>query len=119
MCLLLDVGSTFIKYAFYEEKNKQVLHFDKYPFPEGNKHGENRFSVPLPKINEAIFNIFNKAKEKGCTKAYICVQMHGYVLCTEDGSFGDYISWRDNSGDITSSEIKAIDFRFSHLIYKK
>ena len=108
--LLLDVGSTFIKYSFYDESSKTILQSDKYPFPDSNVDDGKLFSVSLLKLNKIIFDVFLRAKVNGCGKAFICVQMHGFVLRDTDGHFGDYISWRDNSGDTASTAIKAIDF---------
>ncbi len=111
MCyLLMDIGSTFIKYSVYDESSRMILCSDKYPFPEGEIDDGTRFSVSLSKINERVFDVFEQAERNGCSKAFICVQMHGYVLRDKDGRFGDYISWRDKSGDTSSDDIKAIDF---------
>jgi len=109
-CLLVDVGSTFIKYNVYNEISKKVLLYDKVAFPSPNLNKGCFFSVPISKINESIDLILEATQKFNCTKMFFCVQMHGYILRYTDNSFSDYISWRDNSGDISDVRLKNIDF---------
>lgn len=106
--LLIDVGSTFIKYSVYE-KGKFALQ-QKIKFPEPLINEGERFTVSLESIRNAIFDIFEKCDCYKCEKAFFSVQMHGFVLKKKDGSFSDYISWRDMSGDISAAELGNIDF---------
>ncbi len=103
-CLLVDVGSTFIKYGVYDYKN--ILAYDAIPFPEPKIKGETEFLIPAEKITEKILQIFSKTKDFNCKRAFFSVQMHGYVLKNDDM----YVSWRDKSGDITDCRFKDIDF---------
>lgn len=108
-CLLVDVGSTFIKYNVYEEISKAILLSNRIPFPSPNLNKDDRFSVPISKINKSLDIVFSVAKKFSCAKIFFCVQMHGYILRSQSNGFGDYISWRDNSGDISDPRLKDID----------
>ena len=109
-CLLIDVGSTFIKYSVYDEKEKAILLSDSIPFPSAEVNDGIRFLVSLSKIKESLCHIFQKSKPYCCGKAFFSVQMHGFILRYTDGSFSDYISWRDKSGNTADPRFGEIDF---------
>lgn len=107
--LLIDVGSTFIKYSVYE-KGKGVLYFDKTPFPEPLINDNVRFVVSRETLCDKILNIFEKTQDYGCSVALFSVQMHGYVAKGKDGSFSEYVSWRDKSGDAKHAKFDKVNF---------
>lgn len=105
--LLIDVGSTFIKYAVYE---KDLLFFDKTPFPEPLINDGKRFVVSRNTLLDKILSIFESTEHYGCSVAIFSVQMHGYVARFADGSFSEYISWRDRSGDVGQQKFAGVNF---------
>lgn len=107
-CLLIDIGSTFIKYEVYDTSAKEVLKYDAIPFPEPSINCCKQFIVPTDKIKDAIIEIFILTEKYNCKKSFFSVQMHGFLIKNEDGSFTDYVSWRDKSGNIEGFE--SIDF---------
>ena len=110
-CLLIDVGSTFIKYGVYEEKEQKILIENKVKFPAASVNDGVRFQVPVGKIQEEIRKIFSEVKSFECKKVYFSVQMHGYVIRTPKGELSEYISWRDKSGDICQKRFDNVDFQ--------
>ena len=107
--LLIDVGSTFIKYSVYD-KNKGILFFDKTPFPEPLINDEIRFIVSRETLCKEIFSIFDKVESYRCSVALFSVQMHGYVARWKDNTFSDYISWRDKSGNERQKKFENVNF---------
>jgi len=108
--LLIDVGSTFIKYCVFDTSLKQELCFDKISFPDALLDDGVHYIVSSQKIMEAIRLIFQKTKQFGCKNAYFSVQMHGYLLQRDGEEVTEYVSWRDKSGDIEKKELAGIDF---------
>ena len=107
--LLIDVGSTFIKYSVYDQE-KGILFFEKTPFPQPVINDGTRFVVSREELCNIIFNIFDTAKEYHCSVALFSVQMHGYVAKLKDGTFSEYVSWRDKSGDVTQAKFENVNF---------
>ncbi len=105
--LLIDIGSTFIKYCTYNILNKQIEKEEKIPFPVPCLDDGGRYEVKSEDIKKLVLDIFDKRAD--CEKAFISVQMHGYVMKTENG-FENYVSWRDKSGDVTDSRLDGVDF---------
>ena len=87
---LLDVGSTFIKYMVYEPSLKAELFSDSVPFPMPLINDGVHYEISEEEIRKIIYRIFNTASEKECKSAFICAQMHGYLLCRHN-TFGNYI----------------------------
>lgn len=108
-CLLLDVGSTFIKYSFYETLNGKNSEIFRLPFPEPIVNDGIRFEVSRKEIDSCIMRVMNEAHENACKKAFICVQMHGYFLKNEE-DFSNYISWRDCRGNINDKRLSGHSF---------
>ena len=117
-CLMVDIGSTFIKYGVYNETECNFEMQSKLPFPAPCFSNEETFLVSSQKIKENVLNIFDKVSKYHCKKVYFSVQMHGYIL-KADGTFSDYVSWRDKSGDITDEKVKDIDFNKMGTSLKK
>jgi len=107
--LLIDVGSTFIKYSIFD-KQKGLLFFDKTPFPEPIVKDQNRFIVSRQTLCDIILGIFDKTNEYGYSVAFFSMQMHGYVARLKDGSFSEYVSWRDRSGNADQEKFKGVNF---------
>lgn len=106
--LCVDFGSTFIK--FFVLENDKIIFFEKTEFPKPCIANGIRYEVSLGSINDAVYGIFKKTENFKINKFFCCVQMHGYILRTESGTFSNYVSWRDKSGDITLESVKNIDF---------
>lgn len=107
--LLMDIGSTFVKYAVYDTVEKQNLYIKKLPFPTACAPAATHFEVSRAEIDSLIFSIMDEAADKGCAKAFVSVQMHGYLL-KQDGDIGNYVSWQDQSGDPDKIAHLNIDF---------
>lgn len=95
--LLLDVGSSFIKYSFYDSVKGELFDICSVPFPSPCVCDGVKFEVAVGDIKEAVMRIFDEGAEYGCSAAFISVQMHGYVL-KKDGAFSNYVSWQDKRG---------------------
>lgn len=108
-CLLTDIGSTYIKYCVYDDTSQNTEYSDKLKFPEPSINDGKRFIVPTEEIKKAVLEIFDKVKGYGVKKAFFSVQMHGYIL-KKGEIFGDYVSWRDKSADISTCGIEKKDF---------
>ncbi len=95
--LLLDVGSSFIKYSFYDSVKGALSDICSVPFPNPCVCDGVRFEVAVCDIERAVLRIFNEAAECGCSAVFISVQMHGYIL-KKNGAFSNYVSWQDRRG---------------------
>ena len=107
--LLMDIGSTFVKYAVYDSDAKQCLYIKKIPFPASCVHEGNRFEVSRSEIDKLLISIMDEACDAECVKAFISVQMHGYLI-KQNGELSNYISWQDQSGDVEKIAQLSIDF---------
>lgn len=106
--LCIDFGSTFIKFWIFE--GSACIFKEKLDFPKPSINDGIVYEVSIQDINKSVYAIFEKAKVFDIQKCYIAVQMHGYVLKNSDGSFSDYVSWKDRSGDIANPILRGIDF---------
>ena len=97
--LLLDFGSTFIKYSFYDNSARRNTDVASLAFPEAVIDADGRYEVDRRKIDEILRRIMNEAELNGCTAVFTCVQMHGYLV-KNNGEFSNYISWKDKRGCI-------------------
>lgn len=104
----MDIGSTFVKYAVCEDTDGAYILSDKLPFPKPIQ--EKPFTVDRRWIENAVKTVMVIAKESGCRKVFISVQMHGFLLRDRTGAFSDYFSWRSGGGDTESETLRAIDF---------
>ncbi|MBE6695221.1 MAG: hypothetical protein E7587_02095 [Ruminococcaceae bacterium] len=95
--LLLDLGSSFIKYSFYDNLERTNSDIFSLAFPKPVIDSDGRYEVDRRKIDEALLRIMDDAEAGGCTAAFICVQMHGYLIKYQ-GGFSNYISWKDKRG---------------------
>ncbi|MBQ2754224.1 MAG: hypothetical protein IJF30_02055 [Clostridia bacterium] len=108
--LLIDVGSTYIKYSVYDDSNEEIIVNNKVPFPEPLVNSEHKFLVSVKAIKTKIKDIFTLTERFNCKKAFFGVQMHGYIIRKKDNEFTHYVSWRDTSGDITDCRFNNTDF---------
>ncbi len=109
LSLCIDFGSTFVKFLVL---NKTDLIFeDKLEFPKPCIDNGKAYEVSIKNIDETVYKIFEIVKEFSIKKCYIAVQMHGYVLKYPDGTFSNYVSWKDKSGDISNEHFKNINFQ--------
>lgn len=102
--LLLDVGSTLIKYSFYDNEAKTNTKVASIHFPKPIIETDSLYEVDRHKIDEALMRIMDEAEANGCGAAFISVQMHGYLLKYQD-EFSNYISWKDTRGRTFSEAI--------------
>lgn len=115
--LLIDVGSTFIKYSIYDQ-DKGIVFFDKIPFPTPIKNDGVNFIVCRKELIGVILDIFEKSKEYKPVVALFSVQMHGYVAKLKDDTFSEYVSWRDKSGNVQNTKFNGVNFNRFGLTLK-
>lgn len=106
--MLMDMGSTFVKYAVCDDRGGEFVLNGKIPFPE--PFDAEHFIVNRGEIETAVKAVMSIAAESGCKRALISVQMHGYLLRYITGEVSDYFSWRGGGGDTESRELINIDF---------
>lgn len=58
--LLIDIGSTFIKYCTYNILNKQIEKEEKIPFPVPCLDDGGRYEVKSEDIKKLVLDIFDK-----------------------------------------------------------
>lgn len=88
MDVYIDIGSTNIKWKDTKDGKVRTT-----PFPAPIKSGEGRFEVPAEEILERVRSLVC-----GAARAFVSVQMHGYVLMKRGQAVTDYVSWRDERG---------------------
>lgn len=94
MDLLMDVGSSNIKWKIYEE---------------GKGTGEGSIPFPAPLRDEYPYFEVDGEESIGCvqkiirlfspSRTFFSVQMHGYILLKNGKPVTPYISWRDKRGE--------------------
>jgi|GEM_PF-320186 len=105
---LLDVGSTFVKYAVWDDVKTEYILSDKVTFPP--PVCEVPFLVDRGRIDAVMRDVLEIALQSGCKQVFISVQMHGYLLQNAAGQWSDYFSWRSGGADTESEALTAIDF---------
>jgi len=107
--LLLDFGSSFVKYSFYDNEARTNTEMLSLAFPKPVIDADGRYEVDCRMIDEVLWRIMKDAELNECVAAFICVQMHGYFLKYK-GEFSNYISWKDKRGHayLDSTEEKAL-----------
>ncbi len=106
--LLLDVGSTFVKYMIYNGRDEIVS--SSFPFPKPYLDNGVKYEVYRSDIIKTLSSVLEEALKYNCKKAFICVQMHGYLIKRKDGTMTEYVSWRDKRGNIDDERISGVDF---------
>lgn len=102
---LADFGSTFVKYSVYDDSTEEFILNGKIPFPEPCIHDNGRYEIGENEIRNIVYAVFEAASENRCGRAYVCTQMHGYLLRSPDGSISNYVSWRDKTGDTSKVSV--------------
>lgn len=95
--LLLDFGSSYIKYSFYDNAERTNTEVFSLCFPKPVIDADGRYEVEQSLIEEVLWRIMDEAEANKCVAAFICVQMHGYFIKHQD-EFSNYISWKDQRG---------------------
>ena len=112
--LLVDVGSTRIKWAVYDTKIKSDSESGGCLFPR-------RLDNPLAEVYEvsaeeiaALFMDILRQKRKKIQGIFLSVQMHGYFLADEQGTLlTPYVSWRDRRAALKAASGKSFLELFS------
>ena len=90
--LLIDVGSSNIKYALAE--NYEIKEFDSFSFPNAKCIDEYKYEVDPQEILKIIYNIIDLYCN--LDSIFIDTQMHGYILLDKyNEELTNYISWKD------------------------
>lgn len=89
MDLLIDVGSTNIKFACGGEAGS-------VPFPAPKRCDGRFFEVDREELFGGIVQIIEQFRAE---RVFFSVQMHGYLLAQGGRFVTDYISWRDRRGE--------------------
>lgn len=90
--LLVDVGSTNIKYRLCTERG-EALSQGSVPFPPPCLDDGIKFEVPLGEIFGTVGRIL---AENEADELFLSVQMHGFILADEAmRPLTEYVSWRD------------------------
>jgi len=104
--LLIDVGSSFIKYCVFDTTNETELCGGRIPFPERTGDG---FRIEACRIVSSVKNIFDICKEHSPRRAFFSVQMHGYLTkCGQEIS--PYISWREGGASSENAVKLAVEW---------
>jgi len=97
--LALDLGTTFVKGAVLDLDNLHLRHIRRQPFPK-----------PVPNLPPLFFEVDPQtlvatvhtlltellALAPDCEGIVMCTQMHGMVLCTDQGAArSNVITWQD------------------------
>ena len=106
--LCIDFGSTFIKYFIHD--GEKVVFSDKLRFPAPCVCEGDAYEIPVQSIDAAVRKIFSDTEGYRVWNCFLAVQMHGYVLQKTDGTFSNYISWKDRRGDLSAPLLQKIDF---------
>ena len=91
--LLIDIGSTNIKYKLY---GIDTIYSIPFPMPIINEYPY--YEVGPTEIISTIKRIIDETKP---TDIYFSVQMHGYILLNKGVEVSNYVSWRDTRGKDT------------------
>lgn len=98
--LLIDIGSTSIKWYVNENKRGQ------FPFPKQKNKPLPFFEVKPNKIIKPIKHLIKKIRPN---RLFISTQMHGYILLDKRGRpVSNYVSWQDKRASL-------VDIPFSIL----
>lgn len=107
MNLLIDIGSTNIKFAFAE---RNIINTGSFKFPQPVVDDGSLFEVRTSDILEIIKRIIDLSSD--VKNIFISTQMHGYVLLDENkNELTNYISWRDKRSTLVGAKI-AVDSSF-------
>lgn len=116
--VLIDFGSSFIKYSFYDSETRENTEVFSLPFPKPAIDGNGLYEVDHNMIEQVLMSIIKEAEARNCTAAFLCVQMHGYLLKYR-GEFSNYISWKDTRGRAYLEDVACKDLFENGTVIKK
>jgi len=93
---LLDVGSTNIKTALYDENSRLIFDKKSIAFPIHNLKKPPFYEIAVDEIEKSIFSLVDKNDDA----LFICTQMHGYVLMENGRAVSNYVSWKDTRASL-------------------
>lgn len=114
MFIIIDYGATSIKTCIY---NNKILNYFDIPFPSNILLNNSNFEIKINKIKTTFHNILDRHYHysnnnfNNLQGIYISSQMHGFYLKDGNNLLTEYISWKDERGDIFLSEIEQNNFR--------
>jgi len=97
--IALDLGTTFIKGAVLDLDGLRLHHIQRLPFPNPVPHLPTLFYEVDPNqvvatVRTLIADLLTHAPD--CEGIVMCTQMHGLVLCNEQGeALSNVITWQD------------------------
>ena len=100
--LMIDLGSTSIKYAVYDYLTDEFILKSKLPFPDRLINDNILFyEVSIEKIIKTIDDVLLCVDHLSIGSIVISVQMHGYILADLNGKLlTQYISWQDRRSEV-------------------
>ncbi|WP_165452814.1 FGGY family carbohydrate kinase [Paenibacillus thalictri] len=106
--LLIDLGSTSIKFAIFDKENKIKSTVSSFPFPNPLSNPSPLFEVNAEDIVQPILKMIESVSP--VDRIYISTQMHGYLLGTRDGKLlTPYISWQDQRSTLHMNGHRLLD----------
>ena len=108
VAILIDLGASRTKAIVFEKSSDKILDSIEFPSPvvaistdgKAEVDGEQYWLV----FERTITHLLGRNKRYAINKIYICSEMHGFLLTTEDGfPRTGYISWRDQRASRDSS----------------
>ena len=96
-CLFIDYGATNIKSCIYDTTLDKFQDFRAHKCP-GNISIYPEYVISIKSLSSITRSIFTG---RDFESVFMSTQMHGFSLCDGE-NVGDYISWRDERGDIHS-----------------
>jgi sugar (pentulose or hexulose) kinase len=96
--LLIDFGSTSIKWALYDNEHRIKSDVSSIPFPKPLSYPSPIFEVSADEIVQLVLKIIRSGSP--VDHIYISVQMHGYLLARDGKLLTPYISWQDQRSQL-------------------
>jgi sugar (pentulose or hexulose) kinase len=96
--LLIDLGSTSIKWASFDHEHRFKSIVSSVPFPKPLSYPPPLFEVSAEEIVQLVLNIIRSVSP--IDQIYISVQMHGYLLARNGKLLTPYISWQDQRSQL-------------------
>ena len=97
--LFVDYGATHIKSCTYDKEKDEFDDFQKFKCPE-SIYQYPRHEISINEVSNITEGIF---KNHLFDAVLMCSQMHGFCLSSGNKLLTDYISWKDESGDVFSN----------------
>jgi sugar (pentulose or hexulose) kinase len=94
--LFIDYGATHIKCCTYDKEKEELDNFQKFECPK-NIYQHPRHEISINEVSNITEEIF---KNHLFDAVLMCSQMHGFCLSSDNKILTDYISWKDESGEV-------------------